>query len=346
MRTGRKRKDRSRKRGLGTLKRRRLQRRVLAQSTNVYGDIDLRTPLPEGLVHVHKWELRSVRIERLPFPTVRAVIGLRESRGNWYPEIDGIVIADLDALLLTKLIKNDLSPAEVRDRLNRNTRIDISGGLPNGMVHIRGKRLQPIAQQHGIDFATAVLGWTQSYRGRRKAITDGILVHANDADTLKRAIQEHEDRISPAVRERRRQAAEKRAEKKTQEFALATRRRYPSIPEGEEFVVAKHATQPGSGRVGLSTTALDPVRLAVSAHVRWTRTDYAEIRRTLRDRFPASPDDQIKTQARCAVRGKVAAILTSWERCPAAVARPESVSTKALAESVRGRAPGSQFGQS
>jgi hypothetical protein len=315
MRTGRRRKDRLRKRGLGTVKRRRLQRQLLAHSTNVYGDIDLRTPLPEGLVHVPKWQLRSVRIERLPFPTVRAVINLRKSRGNWYPEIDGIVIAELDALLLNKLINNDLSPAEVRDRLKRNTRIDISGGPPNGMGHVRGKRLQPIAQQRGIDFAIAVVGWTQSFRGRRKAMTDGIVVRAEDADTLKKAIQERESRISPAVRERRRQAAEKRAEQKTQEFAVAIRRRYASMPEGEEFVIAKHATQPGSGRVGLSTTAIDPVRLAVLAHVRWTRTEYAEIRRALGERFPASCDDQIKTQARRAIRGKVAAILASWERC-------------------------------
>jgi hypothetical protein len=127
---------------------------------------------------------------------------------------------------------------------------------------------------------------------------------------------------------------------------VAIRRRYASMPEGEEFVIAKHATQPGSGRVGLSTTALDPVRLAVSAHVRWTRTDYAEIRRTLRDRFPAAPDNQIKTQARCAVRGKVAVVLASWERCPAAVARLESTPAKEVTEPDGGCAPGFQSGQS
>jgi hypothetical protein len=97
------------------------------------------------------------------------------------------------------------------------------------------------------------------------------------------------------------------------------------MPEGEEFLIAEHAREKGSGRVGRSRTASDPVGLAVVAHVRWNHTNYPEILDETHEqyrndreyrRFAREVGLSPAEEAKGTVRGKVAAILRSWQTQP------------------------------
>jgi hypothetical protein len=65
------------------------------------------------------------------------------------------------------------------------------------------------------------------------------------------------------------------------EFAKKVRELFPSCPPGREMLIAEHACQKYSGRVGRSAAAksLDEaaIRLAVIAHIRHTETEYDEL---------------------------------------------------------------------
>jgi hypothetical protein len=67
---------------------------------------------------------------------------------------------------------------------------------------------------------------------------------------------------------------ERKQERDISAFAEAIRLRFPACPDEEALVIATHACEVGSGRVGRSNTAEDPVRAAVVAHVRHEHTDY------------------------------------------------------------------------
>jgi hypothetical protein len=78
-------------------------------------------------------------------------------------------------------------------------------------------------------------------------------------------------------------------------FAEAVRRQFPGCPPDDERVIAAHACEKYSGRVGRSAAAKDldekAVRLAVVAHVRHVHTEYDRLlaanvpRRVARDRI-------------------------------------------------------------
>ena len=74
------------------------------------------------------------------------------------------------------------------------------------------------------------------------------------------------------------------------------------------------ATEIGSGRVGRSHTAEDPVRAAVVAHIRHNHTEYERI---LDDELAYCADyadrQQARRSAREDIREEVAAILAQWE---------------------------------
>jgi hypothetical protein len=86
------------------------------------------------------------------------------------------------------------------------------------------------------------------------------------------------------IRARRREReAERRAEVDqvyVRKFAFRVRELYPGCPAGREFEIAEHACRKYSGRVGRSAAAksleVNPVRLAVIAHIRHTETNYDE----------------------------------------------------------------------
>ena len=109
---------------------------------------------------------------------------------------------------------------------------------------------------------------------------------------------------------RRAQAEIRRAELDEEfirRFAARIREMYPYCPDERETLIAEHACRKYSGRVGRSASAKElddhAVRLAVTAHVRHTETDYDDL---LSDMYERS-------DARAIVRHAVDEVLHTWE---------------------------------
>ncbi|WP_378187900.1 DUF2293 domain-containing protein [Aquimarina sp. W85] len=90
-------------------------------------------------------------------------------------------------------------------------------------------------------------------------------------------------------------------------FAKKIRARYPSCPQGREVLIAQHACQKYSGRVGRTADAKEfdvkMIDLAVEAHIRHTETNY---------------DDQFgygkaKRQIRSEVKTDIEQVLRRWK---------------------------------
>jgi hypothetical protein len=125
--------------------------------------------------------------------------------------------------------------------------------------------------------AAVVLKWS---RARKHYERQGLLV---EEAALQRAEQEC---LADADARTRRQErnAERRLEldqEYIRRFAARVRELYPSCPTGREQIIAEHACQKYSGRVGRSASAksLDEkaIRLAVIAHIRHAETNYDEL---------------------------------------------------------------------
>lgn len=122
--------------------------------------------------------------------------------------------------------------------------------------------------------SAVVLEWS---RARKRYERQGLLV---EESALQRAEQEClGDADLRALRQER--EATRRAEldqEYTHQFAARVRELYPACPAGREQVIAEHACQKYSGRVGRSASAkaLDEqaLRLAVIAHIRHAETQY------------------------------------------------------------------------
>lgn len=75
------------------------------------------------------------------------------------------------------------------------------------------------------------------------------------------------------------------------QFAAAIRQRYPQCPANRELLIAQHACQRHSGRVGRSAAAKEfeakMIDLAVGAHIRHQETNYDEMLLGLMDRDTA-----------------------------------------------------------
>lgn len=103
--------------------------------------------------------------------------------------------------------------------------------------------------------------------------------------------------------------AEKRARKERREitlFAAAILNEFPGCPAEEAERIAQHACETGSGRVGRSRMADDPVRAAVVAHVRHAHTEYDML----------LLDGTEREDARDIVRDDITAVLREWEVPP------------------------------
>lgn len=125
--------------------------------------------------------------------------------------------------------------------------------------------------------SAVVLKWSQT---RKRYERQGLLV---EETALRRAEQECLDDADLRARRQEREAAQ-RAEldwKYIEQYAARIREMYPACPAGREQVIAKHACQKYSGRVGRSASAraLDEqaVRLAVIAHIRHAETHYDDL---------------------------------------------------------------------
>jgi hypothetical protein len=151
--------------------------------------------------------------------------------------------------------------------------------------------------------AAVVLRWS---RARKRYERQGLLV---EAEALEKAEQECLADSEARARRREREA-ERRAELDhayVERFAERVRQLFPGCPAGREMVIAEHACQKYSGRVGRSAAAKDldesTVRLSVIAHIRHTQTDYDDLLAQGLDRW----------DARAQVEEDVAQVMTKWE---------------------------------
>ncbi len=125
--------------------------------------------------------------------------------------------------------------------------------------------------------SAVVLKWS---RARKRYERQGLLV---EESALQRAEQECLEDADVRARRNERQAG--RRDELDQEyissFAKRVRELFPNCPAGREQIIAEHACQKYSGRVGRSASAktLDEksVRLAVIAHIRHAETHYDEL---------------------------------------------------------------------
>ena len=170
--------------------------------------------------------------------------------------------------------------------------------LPSGDPSItrRARKLSTLA--------AVVLKWS---RARKRYERQGLLVEEDALHEAEASCLADEE----ARARRRERSALRRAELDEQfvaRFAARVRELFPVRPEGRETVIAEHACEKYSGRVGRSAAArsLDDkaVRLAVMAHVRHRETTYDEMLASGMDR----------QEARALVRDAVGAVLERWAR--------------------------------
>ncbi|MGZ9224508.1 MAG: DUF2293 domain-containing protein [Anaerolineales bacterium] len=150
--------------------------------------------------------------------------------------------------------------------------------------------------------SAVILKWSHA---RKRYERQGLLV---EEAALQRAEQECLNDADARARRRERET-ERRAEL-DQEFVLRFAKRvrelFPNCPVGQERVIAEHACQKYSGRVGRCAGAksLDEgfIRLAVIAHIRHAETNYDELLSQGMDR----------RLARHEVEDEIDLVLESW----------------------------------
>lgn len=138
--------------------------------------------------------------------------------------------------------------------------------------------------------SAVVLKWS---RARKRYERQGLLV---EESALQRAEQECLKDADVRARRNEREA-ERRAELDQEyvlRFAERVRQLFPNCPVGREQVIAEHACQKYSGRVGRSALAknLDEksILLAVNAHIRHAKTNYDKLLAQGMDRSSARND--------------------------------------------------------
>jgi len=151
--------------------------------------------------------------------------------------------------------------------------------------------------------SAVVLKWS---RARKRYERQGLLVEEH---ALQQAEEECLADADARIRRREREAARRLEldEQYVTRFAARIRALFPNCPAGREGLIAEHACQIYSGRVGRSAGAKkleeEAIHLAVIAHIRHTETQYEKLLaegvdfRTARDR----------------VRNEIDAVLERWE---------------------------------
>lgn len=158
------------------------------------------------------------------------------------------------------------------------------------------------AKKHST-LSAVVLKWS---RARKRYERQGLLV---EEPALAQA--EQECLADADVRARRKDRETVRRAELDQEyaaqFAARVRTLFPNCPPGREIIIAEHACQKYSGRVGRSASAkqLDEkaVRLAVRAHIRHTETNYDLLLAQGHDRW----------ESRAIIESAVKRVLFDWE---------------------------------
>jgi hypothetical protein len=151
--------------------------------------------------------------------------------------------------------------------------------------------------------SAVVLKWSSA---RKHYERQGLLVEAEALEEAERQCLADGD----ARARRQEREAERRAEldqRYVEEFARQARWLFPHCPPGRERVIAEHACQKYSGRIGRTATAKalddEAIALAVVAHVRHAETGY--------DKLLAKGWD--RREARDAVRDDVGQVMRQWK---------------------------------
>jgi hypothetical protein len=151
--------------------------------------------------------------------------------------------------------------------------------------------------------SAVVLKWS---RARKRYERQGILVEEAGLERAEEECLKDED----ARAQRREREAEKRVEidqDYLRSFARRVRELFPLLPTGREQVIAEHACQKYSGRVGRSASAKSleekAILLAVTAHIRHSETQY--------DRLLA--DGEERHLAREQIKGQINQVLRQWK---------------------------------
>ena len=147
-----------------------------------------------------------------------------------------------------------------------------------------------------------VLKWS---RARKRYERQGLLVQAEALDRAEQECLEDGD-LWALRREREAIRRIELDQQYVERFAQRVRDLYPACPPGIETVIAEHACLKYSDRVGRSAAAKEfdeqAIRLAVTAHVRHTETDY--------DSLLAGGHD--RGEARSAGEAEVTRVLSEW----------------------------------
>jgi len=182
--------------------------------------------------------------------------------------------------------------------------VDVRNGVPAGCVHINAKRLTVTCAAIGVECAPALTGWKSGKWGGPEI--SGVVVRAEEEAKVREAMNRRASkRLTPAQKEARREAQH---QKDAADLADSIRAEWPGMPEADVLRCARHATEIGSGRVGRSSTAEEPVRAAVVAYARHNHTNYER-------NFEDGEDRESNRQA---IRAELDKVLTLWES-PAAV---------------------------
>jgi hypothetical protein len=152
--------------------------------------------------------------------------------------------------------------------------------------------------------SAVVLEWSRS---RKRYERQGMLVEAGALEQAEKECLADQD----ARQRRQEREALRREEMDTdyvEKFARRVHELYPGCSEGRENVIAEHACQKYSGRVGRSASAksldAEAVRLAVIAHVRHAETGYDEL----------LANGYERQEARAEVADAIYQILERWEK--------------------------------
>jgi hypothetical protein len=150
--------------------------------------------------------------------------------------------------------------------------------------------------------SAVVLKWS---RARKRYERQGLLVEEQALEQAeKECLADSEARAQRREREARRR--EELDQQYVERFSARVRQLFPNCPPGREILIAEHACQKYSGRVGRSAAAksLDEsaVRQAVIAHIRHAETEYDDLLAKGIERW----------EARDLVHDQVDDVLDSW----------------------------------
>ena len=144
-------------------------------------------------------------------------------------------------------------------------------------------------------------------RSRKQHERRGVLVESSALVAARQACEADAPRRA-AARERGRERAEREQQAYVVRFADRIVEMFRGCPRGEAEIIARRASEVGSGRVGPSAVAQSlaarPVELAVEAHVRHRYTRYVDLLA-----HGVEPSD-----ARAQVATEVAAWLAGWRQ--------------------------------